>query len=70
MIEWPEEKEIDLEIFKISKKSICHNCQFLKSKCGNKYMMLTDTDSKIGKAFVKKCMGYNLDNERLKNGKY
>lgn len=68
MIEWPSKKEnkSDLEPFKISPKSICKNCQYLNSKCGTKYMMLCDTDSKVGKAYVKKCMGYALDNERLK----
>lgn len=61
MIEFPKEKKSDLEIFKLSDKSICKQCTKLKDTCANKYNKWCGTDPKIGKAFVKKCTGYNLN---------
>ena len=49
----------DREIFKISKKSICHNCKFLDRKCKNlNLFMYCGTDSKEKLAFVSRCSGY------------
>lgn len=49
-----------MEIFKESKKSICHNCKNVNEKCYKRVTQITcGTDSKIGKAFVEKCTSFN-----------
>jgi len=58
MIEFPEPKKDDREIFKISPKSLCHSCDYLDDKCNNKVMIYCETDSKTKTAFVKKCDRY------------
>jgi hypothetical protein len=48
-----------MEVFKVSKKSICHNCFNVKEKCENKVSMMCGTDRKIGGSFVQTCGSYN-----------
>ena len=55
MIEFPEKKIETREIFKISKKSICHKCEYINDRCVTKVMMHCGTDSKTRTAVVLKC---------------
>ena len=49
-----------MEIFKESKKSICHTCFNIDKECGDTFKTC-GTDSKICKAFVQTCNYHNKD---------
>lgn len=46
------------EVFKVSKKSICHECKYLDRKCSLRVQMVCGTDRKVALAFVKNCSDY------------
>lgn len=48
-----------MEVFKESKKSICHKCKNIKEICDKLTMKNCETDKKIGKAFVSSCSKFN-----------
>lgn len=59
MISFKEEKEEIKNVFKISKKSICHGCIYFKDECNSvKLSLLCETDTTIKKAYVTKCTGF------------
>lgn len=50
-----------MEIFKKSKKSICHSCYNFNEICNIKTSKTCGTDQKVEAAFVQKCNSYNKE---------
>ena len=55
------------ELFKLSKKAICHGCSNIENKCAM-VQKVCDTDAKIGKGYVSRCTKLNkpIDSEKEK----
>lgn len=49
----------EIEVFKISKKSICHECSNINEVCNMKVSMTCGTDGPAGLAFVQRCGSLN-----------
>ncbi len=51
------------ELFKISSKSICHQCKKIDEKCAMKWKNC-QTDAKVGKAYVSSCTDFEDKNKK------
>lgn len=50
-----------MEVFKKSKKSLCHGCNNINETCSIKAFKTCGTDSKVGYSFVETCNLFNKD---------